>query len=252
MESAQQNTHDGNNKTRPLLGVLGGMGPAATAYFYDLLVDMTDASCDQDHLDTLIYSDASIPDRTAYIVGESTESPGPVLAADAHMLESCGCSIIAIPCNTSHYFLKDVTDAVSIPVLNIIELAVAGCKRQGAKHIGVLCTDGTRKTGLYEIACQKQGLTCFYPDQSLQEISERIIYDYVKAGKTAPDDLMDKLLEALFSDHCDAVIMGCTELSIAWRDYHGSWSSALVVDSLTELVKASLLTCGKKIKEPQA
>ena len=92
-------------------------------------------------------------------------------------------------------------------------------------------------------------MKCTYPDEKLQELSESIIYDYVKAGKTAPDSMMTELLKALFDGGCDAAIMGCTELSIAWRDYHGPWSAALVVDSLTELVKASLEACGKKMKE---
>ena len=85
------------------LGILGGMGPQATQDFYQRILDRTDASCDQEHLPTLIWSDTSMPDRTAAILGGDAEGCYRRLLDGARLLERGGCTALAIPCNTSHY-----------------------------------------------------------------------------------------------------------------------------------------------------
>lgn len=86
-----------------LAGFLGGVGPMATVYFEQMVLELTDAACDQDHLNMLVYNHASIPDRTAFILGESTCSPLPDMAQDAQMLERAGCDFLVLPCNTAHF-----------------------------------------------------------------------------------------------------------------------------------------------------
>ena len=86
------------------LGIIGGLGPMATARFLELTVRMTEASRDQDHLEAILLESPSIPDRTAYILDRSNPSPLPPIVALAKKLESLGAGCLAIPCITSHYF----------------------------------------------------------------------------------------------------------------------------------------------------
>ena len=88
----------------PVLGILGGLGPMSTVYFYQMLTEHTPAQCDQDHLDIVISSRATTPDRTAYILGESEDDPFAQMERDAEMLVQYGATLLAIPCNTAHYF----------------------------------------------------------------------------------------------------------------------------------------------------
>ena len=129
-----------NNKT---VGVMGGLGPMATVYFYDMIVRLTDANRNQEHIDMVIANRATTPDRTDYIIGKSTNSPSDVLKKDAKRLESFGTDFLVITCNTAHYFYDEIKNSVNIPVLNIIGRNCKICKNQGHKKLGILAT--TRK-----------------------------------------------------------------------------------------------------------
>ena len=102
------------------LGVLGGMGPQATQVFYQFVLDRTDAVRDQDHLPTLILSDTGMPDRTSAILAGETDMLYGRLLKDIQMLENCGCTAIAIPCNTSHYFVDKLQGDVNVPIIHMI------------------------------------------------------------------------------------------------------------------------------------
>lgn len=109
------------------IGVLGGMGPEATARFYQLLVEKTPAACDQEHIPTIIFSEPRIPDRTEYLV-RGHESPLGLLVQTAQRIESAGAELIAIPCNTAHFFWKEMQEAVSVPVLHIVRETVGAIR----------------------------------------------------------------------------------------------------------------------------
>ena len=112
------------------LGILGGMGPQATQVFYQRILDRTDAARDQEHLPALILSDTAMPDRTAAILGGNAEECYRRLLADARELERCGCTALAIPCNTSHYFADRLQGALHIPLIHMIREAVSAlCAR---------------------------------------------------------------------------------------------------------------------------
>ena len=102
------------NKT---VGVLGGLGPMASVYFYEMVVNMTDAKIDQEHVDMIITNRATTPDRTAFIVGESDEDPSKVLIDDAKKLENYGVDFIAMTCNTAHYFYNKIANSINIPII---------------------------------------------------------------------------------------------------------------------------------------
>ena len=96
----------------------------ASAYFYELLTKRTYAACDQEHIDAVVCSHASTPDRTAFLTGKSTDSPLPVLCEDAKKLEKFGADVIVITCNTSHCFINEIRNSVGVPVPSMIEETV--------------------------------------------------------------------------------------------------------------------------------
>ena len=127
------------------LGVLGGMGPQATNTFYQFVIDRTDARTDQEHVNALILSDSDMPDRTAAILGseKARQAVYERLLSDARLLESAGCTAIAVPCNTSHFFLDTHLPGGEIQPLHYGggPAPCSGCPQPGAE--GPLRTDGT-------------------------------------------------------------------------------------------------------------
>lgn len=231
-----------------LVGVLGGVGPMATVYFEQMVLELTDASCDQEHLNMLVYNHASIPDRTAFILGESKRSPLFDMAQDAQMLARAGCDFLVLPCNTAHFFHEHIQNAVSIPLLNIIEETVKACVAQGAHRIGVLATSGTVSADTYGLMCRRHGLTCCYPDDATQHQVTSVIYDRIKAGKPVRAREMSALYNRMREDECDAIVLGCTELSVAHRDLALHAAHPDVVDSLETLARRTIEYAGKKIR----
>lgn len=232
-----------------ILGVLGGVGPLATVYFMDMLVKMTDAQSDQGHIPVLCFNHSTIPDRTAYILDHRCPNPLPVMEADAKLLEQAGASYIVIPCNTAHYFYEQLQKAVRIPIINIITETVSYITDhlQNVKKIGILATEGTIAAGSYQKACADRGLDFAIPDKSDLQSLMNIIYRQVKAGKEADFEEFMRIIGVMKHDGCDAVILGCTELSIIHRDFHMKRMD--VVDSLEVLAKKSIALCGKKAVE---
>lgn len=229
-----------------ILGVLGGVGPLATVYFMDLLIRLTQAQSDQEHIPVLCFNHSTIPDRTAYILDHSAPNPLPVMCEDAKILERAGASCIAIPCNTAHYFYEELQRQVRIPILNIIEETVSYVKENtpNVKKIGVLATQGTFAAGSYQKVCEAQGLSFAAPGKEDAASLMKIIYQQVKAGKKVDFEEFSRILGVMKHDGCDAIILGCTELSIIHRDFHINRPD--VVDSLEVLARKSIEFCGKK------
>ena len=208
------------------LGILGGLGPSSTVYFYEMLTSLTKASCDQEHLDIVISSRATTPDRTAYILGKSDENPVIQMTEDAKRLEKFGADVIAIPCNTAHFFYDSIAENVSVPVLNIISVTT-----EAGKTIGILATEGTVKSRSYHLAAEKAGISCITPNDSEQKIISSIIYDDIKKGKKTDIEKFNYVAESLFRRGADRLILGCTELSLLCREntrQNPFWSSITV------------------------
>ena len=132
------------------LGVLGGMGPQATNTFYQYIIDRTAARTDQEHISMLIFSDNEVPDRTAAILSGDVDPVYDRLLYGAKLLEQGGCTAIAVPCNTAHYFLDKVQEQISIPILHMVREACQVLASRGCHYPGVLGTDGTIQTGIYQ------------------------------------------------------------------------------------------------------
>ena len=205
---------------KPVLGILGGVGPLATAYFMELLIKKTPARTDQDHMPMIVFNDPQIPDRTAYILDHAQPNPQDEMAKVAHWLEEAGSDYIAIACNTAHYFYDAINEAVEVPVVNIMEETakrIAETAGSGAT-VGLLATEGTVESGVFQGFFEQWGLQVKAPDAEGQDHITHLIYDCVKANQ--PYDEQEFLYEAwrLRKGGCDAVGVGCTELSVIYQE----------------------------------
>ncbi len=224
------------------LGILGGLGPMASAYFYEMITEHTKAERDQDHIDILLSSRASTPDRTDFIMGRSDVSPLPVMIEDAKYLESCHVSAIVIPCNTAHYFIEELRRSVSIPMPSIITETVQHIKTVGKKKAGILATEGTVSTNTYQMECDAHGIEWEIPSPENQKILMELIYDCVKKGLPADRDKFYKVVDELTAKGCDCLILGCTELSVINRQLG---KDPRFVDSLEVLAYTAIKMCGQ-------
>ena len=229
-------------------GIVGGLGPMATAYLLELIVDMTDAKTDQEHIAMVILNHASIPDRTEYILDNTKPNPLPVMVADAKRLQNDGCDYIVIPCNTAHYFFDEIQKSVDVPIINILEETVSYAERTvpNLKCLGILATKGTIISGAYQNIIKKHGLDYRVPSEEDQKSLMHIIYDEVKAGEKVDICEFLRIVGELKKAGSDAVILGCTELSIIKKDFN--LSRVDIVDSMECLARRSIELCGKKIK----
>jgi len=233
---------------KKVVGILGGVGPLSTVYFMEMIIKMTQAGVDQDHIDMIVFNHAAIPDRTAYILGQSQENPLAVMVEDAKKLQQAGADFIVIPCNTAHYFFEQIKNSIAIPMINIVESTVeyAGQHIENLKTLGVLATDGTVQSNTYQLVCEKYGIRCITPDKTGQASVMRIIYEQVKAGEKVDIAAFYHLVETLKEQGCQGVILGCTELSIVKRDFDIRRKD--IIDSLEVLAKSTILACGKQLK----
>ena len=230
-----------------ILGVLGGMGPQATNTFYQRIIDRTQAETDQEHLRVLIWSDAKIPDRTAGILGtpDQAEAVYAALLAGAKLLEGAGCTVLAIPCNTSHYFVDRLQAKLHIPIIHMIRETVAAIQAMGKKTVGILATDGTVQTGIYQKELTAAGLTPVTLPERLQKTVMSIIYDEIKKGETGSREKFGEVDAWLRQAGCDCAILGCTELSV-YRALHSL--PPYYMDAMEVLAEQAILRCGKQLR----
>ena len=229
------------------LGVLGGMGPQATAVFYQRLIDHTLATTDQEHLPMLILSDTQVPDRTAALLSEDTAEVEARLLADAKVLEGWGATAIAIPCNTSHAFLPRLQSKVSVPMVNMIEETAAALKASGAQRVGILATDGTLRMGLYHAALKKVGIEPVSPPPALQEFVMHLIYHQIKRGERGNLEQMAAMDTAFRTMDCDRAVLACTELSVCKEWHH---LSDFYLDAMDVLADKCITLCGYPLRHP--
>lgn len=229
------------------IGILGGMGPLATADLFRKIVLLTDAACDNGHIRVYIDDNSSIPDRTAAILDGGAD-PLPAMTDSLRKLEACGADCIIMPCNTAHYFLPRLQALTHVPFLSMLDSTARACRvRFPGKTAAVLATRGTLSAGLYQQALAAESVPFLIPGGAEQDALMRIIYDGVKAG--APPDAyqadMASVLDALTGRGADYFILGCTELPLAAQALA---LSVPTVDPTAELAKAAIRFCGYSIK----
>lgn len=224
-------------------GIIGGMGPLATADLFTKIVRMTEAQRDQDHVHLLIDNNIDIPDRTAAILSGG-EDPLPYLRASAERLTAQGADLLLMPCNTAHYFWKPLSDSVRVPVLHMPCLTAEECRKRGLKAVGLLATTGTIQSGVYSAAFEGSGVELVFPDEAASAALMHIIYDEVKAGKEPHPEAMHPYLSAMREQGAEAFLLACTELPIAFAG-----DDAFPYIDPTELLAAEVIRrCGGKLK----
>ena len=233
------------NSLQKTIGIIGGMGPAATALLFSKIVDMTDAECDADHIHIYIDNYTAIPDRTASIKSGS-DLPVEYICESGEKLISIGADILVIPCNTSHYYYDKIQHRLKVPVINMLGETAFLCKTRGYKKVGVLATDGTRNTGIFDTELSKCGIEAVYPSAKGQKEVMSVIYDQIKAGKSFDTRELSKYISEMVNFGAEAFILGCTELPMALRD--GDYGYRFI-DTLDVLAQSAIHKAGYRSKK---
>ena len=225
------------------LGILGGLGPMSGIRFCEMLTAHTRVSADQEHIDFLLSSKATTPDRTDYILGRSECNPAPIMRAEVDKLVAAGADLIAIPCNTAHYFYDAIAASCPVPIINIIDQTVEFCRQNQIRRVGVLATEGTVSSGAYESVLRRAGLEYLTCTPEEQQAVSHIIYSQIKQGLPPDTKAFRQISEALRLRGAEALILGCTELSLL-KEMLGADGS--YIDSLEVLACAAIRLCGKE------
>ncbi len=224
------------------LGVIGGLGPMATTYFLYLLTKMNKAENDQEHMEILMHSKPSIPDRTRYILGLSQDNPAVEMTEIGRELKAMGAELLAIPCITAHYFHEELERDTGLKVLHAVRKTAEYLNQAGVERVGILATDGTVQSGLFESVFHDYGITTVNPGEESQRIIMDLIYHQIKSGEKGNLDEFIRVGEELSAAGAQVNLLGCTELSLLKRDYV---LPAGYLDVLEVLAKCAVQECGR-------
>jgi aspartate racemase len=220
-----------------MIGVVGGMGVQATALFYEKLIALQPVAVEQDYVDVLVYSKSSIPDRTAFITGKSKQSPLPALLHAVEILANAKVTCIAIPCVTSHFFLHDLVKSNYPPIVSMLDATATHITAAGYKKVGLLATTGTLHGRFFHNVLLNHKVNTLEPDENTQVKLMEFIYN-IKKGRTPDPALLQKFSHGLRLQGAEAVILGCTELSVAAKGMCAEY-----IDALEILAQAALDAC---------
>lgn len=219
------------------IGIIGGMGPLATADLFKKIVLNTKAETDQEHIKILIDNNTDIPDRTDAIINNG-KNPVPQLTKSALTLWAMGAELLVIPCNTAHYFRAEVQKSVDIPILSMIELTGKALLEKGIKTVGLLATEGTINSGIYQEVFTKLGIKIIVPDKEGQTAVTDLIYKGVKAGNKRFDvSCVKSAIERMQDRGAETLVLGCTELPVAVDMYRLDYN---VCDPTLELARGAI------------
>jgi len=205
------------------IGILGGMGPEATVYMFNLLIKKTEVKKDQDHIRVVILSDPGVPPRTDAVLGKGP-SPVPYLVKGVKTLKGAGADFIIMPCVTAHYFIPEVREQVDFKLVSLVEESVKWAKLKvgGLKKAGILASTGTLKSRLFSDAFGGAGIELIAPEGKAQEQYMEAIFGEagIKAGYTEglAREMILSCARKLIEQGAEAVIAGCTEVPLVLRD----------------------------------
>jgi aspartate racemase len=221
------------------LGILGGMGPAASAEFVNRLIQQTPATCDQEHIPFVLWNEPRIPDRSTSMQS-GDDLPLPWLEDGIKGLKFAGCDYIVIPCNSAHFWYSQLTK-IGVPILHIVDSVATELKKLNLDNqkIGILGTQGTIESGLYQYYLNRQGWECITPTK--QEMAGLVTpaIALIKANKIKQSQLMlIKAIHSLIDRGAQAIVLGCTELPLAIRT--NQEEGIPLVNSIDSLVTAAI------------
>ncbi len=232
------------------IGILGGMGPEATAYFYELIVKQTKAETDQDHIKAIIYSNPEIPPRTDAIQKKGP-SPAPLLVEGFQRLKDSGADFVVMPCVTAHYFYPEIQNQVGIPLISLLDEAVKWARAEvpELKKAGLVASAGTLETRLFHDAFDKAGIEVIHPEGNEQNQVMAAIFgpEGIKAGSTAgfSKETLVSIARALIARGADAIIAGCTEVPLVLKDQD---IPVPLIDPLRIAARACIIEAGYEPK----
>jgi len=232
------------------IGILGGMGPEATCYFYRLIISRTKAQKDQDHIPTIIYSNPQIPPRTEAILKKGP-SPAPLLEEGLNRLLQAGAELVVIPCITAHYFLSEITNNKKYPLLSLLEESIAWTKKNlpHLKIAGLISSSGTLKSKLFHQAFQKEGIEVIEPTAAEQQQVAEAIFGKkgIKAGFTSgrPRKNIIDVCQKLIKRGAEAIIAGCTEVPLVVKEED---LSVPLIEPMKITAEACILRAGYKLR----
>lgn len=223
------------------LGVIGGMGPLATVKFYDKVVLNTDAHNDNEHIDLVVLNHSTMPDRTRCIIEKKDLEFLNVIKKDLEILDNIGVDVVAIPCNTSHYFYDEFSKYTNLKIINMIEETILEIERRGVKQVAIFGTIGTLNSKVYDKYAQKYGIEV----KELSAEDKNSVMDIIYKIKET-NNLENKEFIEILNKYCDKDTIGiiaCTELSLL-----DICKSINTIDALDVLVNKSIELSGAKIK----
>lgn len=249
----------GEAAPRPFkIGIVGGVGPAATVDFLDKIVRNTKACRDQEHIKVVVEQNPQIPDRTANLIADGAD-PTLALYAACKRLEADDASLIAIPCNTAHAFVERIQPALSIPIVNMLAATVDYLRTHHPERsvVGLLATSGTLASRVYHDIVARTELTLLVPSEENQARVMRSIYGEhgIKAGFTdgeCRDDLLAALHE-LVARGAQVIILGCTELPLLLAqndDFNVGGQSIVLLDPTEILARTCVSLAGASPEMP--
>lgn len=219
------------------VGIIGGMGPEATVDLMAKIIRATPAKKEQEHIRVLVDNNPHIPCRVEAIM-RNGESPTPTMVEMAVNLEKWGADFLVVACNTAHYYLPDIIRTVKIPVLNMIEETVEKLKEDRVKNVILLATIAVLHTKLYEKALNKAGINLLLPSPIYQEKVASVIAAVKLGNLTEASKSIDEIIEYCGEQDVDAIILGCTELSVAFNNIK---ESAIAFYDPTEIIAQSIV-----------
>ncbi len=232
------------------LGIIGGVGPMATAYFMQQIISMTAATTDQEHIHMLVDNNPAVPDRTKYILDHKADNPAPVFLHMGQQLVAAKAQVLAIPCITASYFIPELEQELGVKIVDAIGGTIHYLKDKDIDTVGLMATDGTITTGIFQQRLEACGIKVILPDVTDQSVVMEAIYDRVKAGKPVNTGKLQRVRNNLALYGAKLSLLGCTELSVAAMDN----PSALgfdhgFLDVMRILSADSIVECGGRLKE---
>ena len=202
------------NPPERVLGVLGGMGPAATAEFLRLLAAYAPAGRDQEHPRVVLFSDPRVPDRTEAILGTG-EDPTPQLRDGLLRLVGWGANLLAVPCNTAHPFIDHFRQELPTPLVHIVEATLAEAMRRSPRGGWLVATSGTVVSGIYQNEARKCGYPLHVPADEVQPVIQETTV-LVKANHTEEAAKQVRgALQRLWDEKNPTIVAACTEVPLA-------------------------------------
>lgn len=199
------------------LGVLGGMGPLATADFLRKLIEATPAERDQDHVPVIVYSVPQIPDRVGPVLDSTRASPVPAMIEGVRTLERAGVGAIAIPCITAHHWYDELCQAATVPIIHIAEASAAALRARGvAGQVGLLATEATLHSGFFQTRLEAHGLQVVgATEQELHELVLPAIARVKRNDLPGACTLASQAVERLLERGAEIAVLACSELPLA-------------------------------------